>query len=450
MAAEESSILIIGAGTFGTSTAYHLSRQYKDPSLITIIDSSSSPPKPAASIDINRIIRTDYPDPLYCDLASEAIHPWFWQLELQAHFHKTGWIMMDEKGSDLAKRIRAVLEERGSTQTDTISEKVIDERWPFLKNTSKVGFGDFYWNPEASWCDAARATASLMAAAEKRRVRRVTAKVSKLLLDAQEAGIEGVRTVDGNVYRADKVLLAVGAWTSSLLSSIEDQLSIPSHDRIERQITATGTVSAYYRLTGAEYKRLSGANMPMVVYGSQGEVIPPSPVSGAAYLKLNNSWTTFTNTVNTSSGHQISVPPSTQSQNDVPAGLKRETEKDLISKLLPDVTQGKKAEFWRICWDAVSPSEDFLICRHPHPKLKKLFVATGGSFHGYKFLPTIGRYVVNVLEGESNGEAIDKAFAWKTGSGKGGGEGRGFGKLGLKMGAKRELRDFDQGGRANL
>jgi len=48
------------------------------------------------AVDVNRIIRTDYPSTLYCNLANEAIHAWFWQIELQRFFHKTGWIMMDD------------------------------------------------------------------------------------------------------------------------------------------------------------------------------------------------------------------------------------------------------------------------------------------------------------------------------------------------------------------
>jgi glycine/D-amino acid oxidase-like deaminating enzyme len=49
MADDEPTILIIGAGTFGTSTAYHLAKTYKDPSKVTVVDRAPSPPKPAAS-----------------------------------------------------------------------------------------------------------------------------------------------------------------------------------------------------------------------------------------------------------------------------------------------------------------------------------------------------------------------------------------------------------------
>lgn len=36
-------------------------------------------------------------------------------------------------------------------------------------------------------------------------------------------------------------------------------------------------------------------------------------------------------------------------------------------------------------------------------------VATGGSGHGYKFLPTLGKHVVDLLEGRSN----DYLHYWK-------------------------------------
>jgi sarcosine oxidase/L-pipecolate oxidase len=94
----EPTILIIGAGTFGTSTAYHLAHASQGAaSHITIIDRNPSPPTAAAAIDVNRIVRTDYAKPLYCGLANEALHGWFWSLDLQRYFHKTGWLVLDER-----------------------------------------------------------------------------------------------------------------------------------------------------------------------------------------------------------------------------------------------------------------------------------------------------------------------------------------------------------------
>lgn len=381
----EATVLIVGAGTFGTSTAYHLSQTYKDASRITVVapeQGFSVPPKPkqAASVDVNRVIRTDYPNPLYCNLAYESIHPWFWSLDLGHHFHKTGWIMMDEKGSDLAKRIRQTFQGRGSTQSDEWTLEDLKQKFDVLGSTPLDDIGDVYFNPEAGWCNAAAATAGFMLAAEKRGIKRVTAQVSELIYNPDHGSIEGVVTSEGQRLVADKVVLAVGAWTSALLSPVEDQVDIPEQDRVERQAKATGTVSVYYKLSEQETSQLR--NVPIIVYGGQGEIIPPT-LDGSRLLKYNNSQTTFVNTTTTKSGQKISIPAD-RSQNSVPDGIKQDTESLLTSKLLPQFTKGKTPEYWRICWDAVTPTEDLLMCRHPNGKLGNLYIAVGGSFHGYK------------------------------------------------------------------
>lgn len=377
----EPSILIVGAGTFGTSTAYHLSLSYKDPSRVRIIDQAPSPPEPAAAIDINRIIRTDYPSRLYCNLAFEAIRAWFWSLELQRFFHRAGWLMLDENGSDLSSRILKVFKDRGSTQTEEVLLDKLAERWDILKDTDIDGFENAYWNPEAGWCDAANATANFMAAAEKRGVERLTAQATELIYESDSGRITGARTTDGQHLTADKIMLATGAWTSSLLSPLEDTLNTPSQDRIEHQVQATGRISTYYTLSDAEAAHLTRAKMPVVVYGSQGEILPPSPDN---LLKYNNSAISLTNTITTNSGTKISAPPSNRSQFLVPETLKAETEALLTSKVLPQLSQGKQAAYWRLCWDAQTPTDDWLMCAHPNPRLGNLYLAVGGSFHSYK------------------------------------------------------------------
>ena len=61
-------ILIIGGGTFGLSTAYHLAKAgYQN---VTVLDKSEFLPSEAsAGNDFNKIIRAEYEDPWYADLA---------------------------------------------------------------------------------------------------------------------------------------------------------------------------------------------------------------------------------------------------------------------------------------------------------------------------------------------------------------------------------------------
>jgi glycine/D-amino acid oxidase-like deaminating enzyme len=42
--------------------------------------------------------------------------------------------------------------------------------------------------------------------------------------------------------------------------------------------------------------------------------------------------------------------------------------------------------------DAFTTSADFIIS--PHSGARGLYVGTGGNFHGFKFFPVIGKYIV--------------------------------------------------------
>ena len=62
-----------------------------------------------------------------------------------------------------------------------------------------------------------------------------------------------------------------------------------------------------------------------------------------------------------------------------------------------------------MCRDAFTTSSDFIIS--PHPASKGLYIATCGSFHGYKFFPVLGKYILQMIEGELSSELQGK-WAW--------------------------------------
>ncbi|KAF2830298.1 DAO-domain-containing protein [Ophiobolus disseminans] len=435
-------VLIVGAGTFGTSTAYHLSHQYKDPSRITIIDrwdpKAPLQDKQAAAIDTNRIIRTDYESSMYCDLANEAIHPWFWNIAVQGHFHKTGWVVLDKKGGDFGEKVRKTFVERGGDYTRDVDREELEKSEVLKGLCGGAEMGRGYFNPEAGWCDAERATMSFLKVALNNGVQRVTGEVSELLLS--KSGVSGVRTKDGKTYTADKIVLAAGAWTSSLLSPIEDALDIPPKDSIETQITAVGRLSAYYTLSESETQNIIDSKMPIVVIGGLVDIIPPSQPNRT--VKINDLRTEVVHTVTTKSGRRITAPTQNH-QSAVPEKLRAESAQ-VMQKAMPHFTSTHTPSRWRICFDAVTPTEDWLLTAHPHPSLSNLTIATGGSFHSYKFLPVAGKYVAKVLRGESCGAEKDEAWKWKSGEELGMGGGLEFGRSGRgDAGGRREILGTD-------
>lgn len=57
----------------------------------------------------------------------------------------------------------------------------------------------------------------------------------------------------------------------------------------------------------------------------------------------------------------------------------------------------------------VTPTQDQIICEHPHSK--NLYIVTGGSFHSWKFLPILGKYVIEMMEGNLDPK-LAKIWAW--------------------------------------
>lgn len=72
---KDSSILIVGAGVFGLSTALHLAQDgYTN---ITVLDRENVPSPYSAGNDLNKIVRAEYEDSFYTDQALVCTQPSF-------------------------------------------------------------------------------------------------------------------------------------------------------------------------------------------------------------------------------------------------------------------------------------------------------------------------------------------------------------------------------------
>ena len=211
------------------------------------------------------------------DLAARALDRWATSPLLSPSFHRTGWVMLDEQGSDLSARIRkgfADREREGRGKDESADLGFEDVRTRFaglLAETDFAGFDAAYWNPGAGWAEADRAVAAMLREAVERGVEYVQGEAEALVMRPRGEGVEGVRLSGGRVIRADRVVLATGAWTSQLLQGTEDELGIVEEGRVEGQAKAAGVCVAHFRLSGEEMERWSKA--PVVVYGGNGALL---------------------------------------------------------------------------------------------------------------------------------------------------------------------------------
>jgi sarcosine oxidase/L-pipecolate oxidase len=173
------------------------------------------------------------------DLAYDALSAWeTWSL-LKPYFHRTGWVMLDEKTSDLADRIRRNFKTSGRPDTSRdISLEEVRTKWDgIFRGIDTTDYSKAYTNPSSGWADASLAVKVMMQDAVSKGVRFEVGEVADLLMSGQR--LNGVRTADGRVYTANKILLATGAWTSWLMAPLEEALMVKYEDSIDRQIFTT-------------------------------------------------------------------------------------------------------------------------------------------------------------------------------------------------------------------
>ncbi|KAL4763607.1 NAD(P)/FAD-dependent oxidoreductase [Aspergillus foveolatus] len=371
---DDKTILIVGAGIFGVSTAYHLSQRVSDPSRIILLDRAARDPPSNTAIKAWQTL------PIFQSQNPDADPD-------AGVYQQSGWIAMDKEGSNLAHRIRENFRagKHNSVIVDMEEDEVRRAWGGVLETTDYAPFGSYYFDWPAGCVDAGRALELMLRKALELGIRYETGEATRLVF-LEGAGDRGVETEAGSILQADKVLLATGAWTSKLMSSLEDALGIERNDRVENQISTAGVCMAHFQLSDAE--KGVHSNLPVLVYGCQ--VIPPT---SSGVLKFTST-TSFKNAARTATGHEISVPIVDQSHN--PRGLQEDLIAAVRGRLPQLLDNDRRPDYYRLCWDAISASQHLLITGHSDPRLANLYFA---------------KYVANVLEGVGNGPAKDTAWS---------------------------------------
>ena len=128
------SFIIVGAGVFGASTAYHLAKTAPH-ATITLIDRTPYPCPLAASYDYQKIVRADYDgDKFYMRLALKAQHEWRSNPLYSQYFHQSG--MVNIEGTGLGRRMVQNFKDLGvETGAEVVDSNELKRRYPFILGT---------------------------------------------------------------------------------------------------------------------------------------------------------------------------------------------------------------------------------------------------------------------------------------------------------------------------
>jgi sarcosine oxidase len=207
-------IIIIGAGAFGSSAAYHLSKSTKK---VLVIDRDSPPHAFGSSHGQTRIIREAYfEDPIYVPMLREAYSLWD-ELERESEeklFLKTGGLMLGNKESHV---IQGTL---NSAQTFKIEHEVLDNQSIKNKfssfNADKQTMGVYEQNAGILFPEKCIKTTLKLA---KQHGVDLNFNETVLSIEYNSNSVE-IITNKGS-YLSQKCILAAGPWMNKLITELK-------------------------------------------------------------------------------------------------------------------------------------------------------------------------------------------------------------------------------------
>lgn len=364
--AKDESILIVGAGVFGLSTALALKqRGYQH---VTVVDRYLPPVVDGSSVDISRVIRVDYADPLYGKMAKEAHQGWL--TEYKDTYYESGFVMIcDSAGSSYIDQAMEVNKSTGNKLDVYQDARRVTDRYPSIPSNFDSNH-KAYVNEGGGWADAEKSIHLLSLKCSHAGVSFITGprgKVVSLLRSSDSRRVVGVKVAHGEPILASQVILSTGAWTNRLLP-------------VAHATTASGQPVGFIQLTEEEAAPLR--EMPVIINLSTGVFcFPPTP--GTNILKIARHGYGFATSVSVQDENnartRIVSSPKLDSNNIDRSYLTDDAEKGLrdgLRQLVPQFAD----HVWmnrRFCWYSDTPEGDFIV--DYHPRVEGLFLATAGA-----------------------------------------------------------------------
>ncbi|ETS86652.1 hypothetical protein PFICI_00480 [Pestalotiopsis fici W106-1] len=435
LSSKSAPVVIVGAGVFGLSTALHLAqRGYTN---VKVFDRQAYQQSQyryndgcdAASADVNKIIRAAYGSQFgYQTLALDAISKWkMWNEEIRSGkttppgfstsdklFVNNGTVTMTS-GLELDQFEKDTLEsmERMGLRDTQINlhdlehvQRAQAKGFGFAVNAFDIKNISSTLDVQSGFVYADRACHFARHKSESLGVKFVLGSpqgVFSSFLENAQGHIAGVKTADGASHAAELTIMACGGWTPALLPQL-DHLC---------ETTAGSVIMFQLPPDQALWSKFAPENFPTWSFdirrgeygGLYGFARDPEGV-----VKIGYRGTKFTNPQTQADGTARSVPATRwtqQSIREIPEIAAR-TIKNFVQEQLPELLDCATTS--RLCWYTDSYDNHFVI--DFVPQTKGLMVATGGSGHGFKFLPNLGEHVVDRIEGKTNDFLQD--WAWRA------------------------------------
>jgi glycine/D-amino acid oxidase-like deaminating enzyme len=363
--------IVVGAGVFGSWTAEHLRREGWS---VLLVDRLGAGNAQASSGGESRLTRSDYgPDEIYARMAMSSLAEWKLLSDRSALplFHPHGVLFFF---SEMLSYARASIDvhARLHVPLEVLDRAALSARWPQIDFTGiEVGL----YEPGFGALMARRAVQEL--------VRGFVARGGEYRLAQAEPRANGHEVrLNGELSSADAVIYACGPWLGKVFP-----------DLLAERLFVTRQEVAFVAPPEGD-TRFEPTDLPGWVDFNGGDLYYGFPNLEGRGFKI---------------AHDAHGPPFNPD-----GGDRRMSDKGMsllrafIARRFPALAAQPFTEF-RVCQYENTSNGDFLIDRHP--TLEGAYLLGGGSGHGFKHGPEVGRAMALLV---ANGSPPDVRFSFAT------------------------------------
>ncbi|KAI1475130.1 nucleotide-binding domain-containing protein [Daldinia eschscholtzii] len=448
-------VAIVGAGVFGLSLAVALRRRGYN---VTVFDQhryDETRYQPgyddmvqSASVDHNKIFRASYGTKLhYQRLAMESREAWVSLNKTRKHFQednadlfvncgmlrvqpsehlgaleKETLANMQREGLRDTQFVKSYPEDRERAHTLGWESKLLDFEIP---ETSPPKTFEAVLDSLAGYTKCSEACAHFQKLAEAEGVKfyfgqeegKFDSLVEETLPDSAQKRAIGLKTKDGVFHRADTVAIAAGSFSTQLLPDLSYHLESSGGSVVTLKIEKSDT---------GLWGKYSPERFPVITWKSAARSKDGKDI-GSVYvfprtedglIKIGYRGIKFTNFRPAPKGtpftqhDQWSIPLAPKESLKIPQPA-IDAIRNFVSIFLPEF-EHVTFHSTKLCWYTDSLDNSFVVDYVPTYADNSVFVSTGGSGHGAKFLPVLGEHAADILDkGDKSSSYMREFWRWR-------------------------------------
>jgi len=359
-------VIVVGAGVFGSWTAWHLSKRKLK---VLLLDAYGAAHARASSGGETRIIRMSYAaEEIYTRWSQRSLVQW---KELSAAcgqplFQQTGVLWL-EGADDLRLRESQATIQRCGIAHEVMDNAELTKRYPQV-NFDGVSRG--LLEPDSGILLARRAVQSVMEEAKKKSAEFL---IAHAVTPDGSGAITKLATSRCGAFSAGHFVFACGPWVGKVFPELLGQRIFPTRQEV------------FFFGSPAGDARFMPPALPTWLFNH--DEVYGMPDIESRGLKMARD------------AHGERVDPDTQSR--IASAEGAEWARNYVARRFPALKDAPIVET-RVCQYENTSNGDFLIDRHPD--MPNVWLAGGGSGHGFKHGPALGEYLAGQICGEGKAE----------------------------------------------